>query len=80
MEDAKNYHRSRAILTKEQAIEIFGYKQKLGDQSITAASFELARKYNVNPKTIRDIWSGRSWLDATYAQWEQVPTDFFLAD
>ena len=62
----------RAVLTKEKAMEIFAYKQKLGNQSLTAMSIELADQYNVNSKTIRDIWSGRSWLEATSSQWQQA--------
>lgn len=72
MSEAKNEVRPRAVLSKEQAIEIFEYKKKLGNHSLTATSIELANKYNVNSKTIRDIWSGRSWFEATYPQWQQV--------
>ena len=72
MDDNKAHLRPRAILRKEQAIEIFDYKKQLGDQSWSAASSILVNKYNVNPKTIRDIWSGRSWLEVTCPQWQQV--------
>jgi hypothetical protein len=74
MDDSKPELRPRAVLSKEQAIEIFEYKKKLGNQSMTATSIELANKYNVNSKTIRDIWSGRSWFEVTYPQWQQVST------
>ena len=69
--DQTKVHR-RSVLTKKQATEIFAYKQKLGSQSLTAMSVELANRYNVNSKTIRDIWSGRSWLKATSSQWQQA--------
>ena len=72
MKDANSDLRPRAVLTKEQAMEIFEHKKNLGNQSLTATSIELANKYNVNSKTVRDIWSGRSWFEATYPQWEQV--------
>jgi hypothetical protein len=72
MAEAKQEVRSRAVLSKEQAIEIFRYKTNLGNKSMTATSIALANKYNVNSKTIRDIWSGRSWFEATFPQWQQV--------
>jgi hypothetical protein len=72
MRAAKQEARPRAVLSKEQAIEIFRYKTNLGNQSMTATSITLAKKYNVNSKTIRDIWSGRSWFEATSPQWQQV--------
>ncbi len=72
MPEKKQEVRQRAVLSKEQAIEIFRYKTNLGNQSMTATSIALANKYNVNSKTIRDIWSGRSWFDATFPQWQQV--------
>ena len=73
MDEAKH---SRAVLTKQQAIEIFALKRDLQNQSLTAMSVELADKYNVNSKTIRDIWSGRSWLEATLPQWRQASNLF----
>ena len=79
MDEGRSQLRSRAVLTKEQAIEIFAYKQKLGNQSLTATSAELANKYNVNSKTIRDIWSGRCWLEATYPQWQEVSCVFLCS-
>jgi hypothetical protein len=72
MAQIKQEIRSRAVLSKEQAIEIFRYKTNLGNHSMTATSIALANKYNVNSKTIRDIWSGRSWFEATFPQWQQV--------
>ena len=72
MDKNKAVFRPRAILRKEQAIEIFEIKKQLGGQSWSSASSILANKYNVNPKTIRDVWSGLSWLEVTYAQWQQV--------
>ena len=55
----------RAVLTKEQAIDIFrlsasGYTTAPGP---TATS--VARAFGVNEKTVRDIWKGRTWCDET---------------
>ena len=54
-----------AVLSKQDAMEIFKMKQHLGSEHLTAPSIALARKYNVSSKTIRDIWNGRSWVEAT---------------
>ena len=55
----------RAVLTKEQAIDIFrlsasGYRTAPGT---TATS--VAKAFGVNEKTVRDIWNGRTWCDET---------------
>jgi hypothetical protein len=80
MSEAKQEARPRAILSKEQAIEIFRLKTNTGNQSMTATSIALANEYNVNPKTIRDIWSGRSWFEATSPLWQQVTLYMQSAD
>ncbi len=72
MTEAKQEVRPRAVLSKEQAIEIFQIKNKIGNLSMTAASIALASKYNVNAKTIRDIWSGKSWSEATFRHRQEV--------
>ena len=59
----------RVVLSKEQAREIFHLKFTHGHQSLHAASVHLAATYKVSSKAIRDIWKGRSWLDATYDMW-----------
>ena len=32
---------------------------------------QVAPKYGVTPKTIRDVWSGRSWAEATRPLWTE---------
>ena len=61
--------RSRSILTKEQAREIFLFKQTQGDSKFQREISSLAHQYKISSKAIRDIWKGRSWLDATYDLW-----------
>ena len=55
----------RAVLTKEQAIDIF----RLSASGYTTASgptaTSVARAFGVSEKTIRDIWKGRTWCDET---------------
>jgi uncharacterized protein YjcR len=31
----------------------------------------LAPRYGVTPKTIRDVWSGRTWVEATRHLWTE---------
>ena len=63
----------QVVLTSDQAISIFLEKYKEGNfPSQTAKSIELASTYGIDPKTVRDIWCGRSWLETTYDLWQQV--------
>jgi hypothetical protein len=56
--------KTRSVLTADQAVQIF--QARPIEKSVTHASIELAEKYSVSPKTVRDIWSGRSWYKETY--------------
>jgi hypothetical protein len=59
--------KTRTILTKQQALDIF--KVRLFNDSSAAGgrvgARRLAEQYLVNEKTIRDIWSGRTWYRET---------------
>ena len=61
--------RPRIVLTSKIARDIFQIKATHGFASLHCASLRLASKYGVSSKAIRDIWKGRSWLDATYDLW-----------
>jgi hypothetical protein len=65
--------RPRVVLNRQQAREIFQLKHHHTDKfpSRHCASKALAARYHVSPKTIRDIWQGRSWLEATSDLWDQ---------
>jgi hypothetical protein len=60
----------RAVLNELQAIEIYQHRRtksnSLGSEGSTAF---LAKKYNVSPKTIRDIWNRRTWIEHTRHLW-----------
>jgi hypothetical protein len=72
MKDAKfDSNRSRVVLSGEIAREIFIVRRNLGLESAHQASIRLAAKYRVSSKAIRDIWKGRSWLDATFDLWSE---------
>mmetsp|Transcript_24696 Transcript_24696/g.65853 ORF Transcript_24696/g.65853 Transcript_24696/m.65853 type:complete len:145 (+) Transcript_24696:36-470(+) len=47
----------RAVLTKQQVIEIF----QMGAEADHDSALKVGKQFGVNEKTIRDIWSGRSW-------------------
>jgi hypothetical protein len=65
--------RPRTVLSKEEAIEIYGHKKVLeGSKRTTRPSAELAQKYQVSAKTVRDIWNGKSWREATLHLRNQV--------
>jgi hypothetical protein len=61
---------TRMVLSEQQAREIFQLKNTHGFSSLHAASIFLANTHKVSPKAIRDIWKGRSWLDATFDLWD----------
>ena len=58
-------NRPRIVLTRKTARDIFQLKAT----NLHSASQGLASKYGVSSKTIRDIWNGKSWLEATYDLW-----------
>ena len=65
----------RSILTRKDARDIFQLKESGLSLTVNRASVDLALRYGVSPKTIRDIWNGRSWLRVTFDLWspEQRP-------
>jgi hypothetical protein len=68
--------RPRAILNKEQAIEIFQIKLDADTRkSPCPPSVRVAVLFGISEKTVRDIWKGRSWARETYHfdQARQVP-------
>ena len=62
-------YRPRVLLSNEEARDIFKLQPTHGFPSLHAASVDIAKRYGVSPKAIRDIWTGRSWLNATFSLW-----------
>ena len=60
----------RAVLNRQQARDIFLLKHYHSFGNSHAASTVLSKAYQISSKAIRDIWSGRSWLDATFDMWD----------
>ena len=72
-EPKSSRYRARTVLSKDQVREIYEFKKTLrSSERTTVPSINLARKYHVSSKTIRDIWSGRSWVEITRSMGEQV--------
>jgi hypothetical protein len=61
--------RTRVVLTEAQVIRIFQVRIANESASSNAGkkvrAFSLAMQYGVNEKTIRDVWSGRTWCRET---------------
>ena len=56
-------------LNPEQALAIFSLKPNNKYEKRHGAIKLLADKFKVSPKAIRDVWTGRSWLKATFDLW-----------
>ena len=70
----------RAILTGEQAIEIYQYQRTRPmrfkfDATLTGKASAVAEKYHISPKTVRDIWNRRTWTTETQHLWstDEIP-------
>lgn len=80
------------VLTEELAIEIYKCKLAFNAPSNYAECFQSAEirkrgksvpvsvKFGISPKTVRDIWSHRTWAYATYPLWpdDNDEDDLFL--
>jgi hypothetical protein len=55
----------RAILNRDQAVEIFKLKPPASDLKTSKVCLTVASMYKVSEKTVRDIWSGRTWHEET---------------
>jgi hypothetical protein len=66
--------RPRAILTAEEAAEIYQYQRTKPirfrfDPALTGNTSAVAKKYSVSPKAVRDIWNRRTWTTETHHLW-----------
>ena len=55
----------RAILTQQQAIEIFGFRSVKSITTMVSSASFVAKRYGINERTVRDIWKQRTWTHAT---------------
>ena len=72
LEDTPQYSGRRrpwkTVLTPDQAKDIYTQRQQ-NSEFVGSRCAALAEQYNVNPKTIRDIWNRVTWVKATQAAW-----------
>eukprot|EP00960_Hanusia_phi_P055172 762900-Hanusia_phi.AAC.1 len=72
----------KIVLTAETACEIYSMRPSRSDDSKGEArakshSAEIARKYGVTAKTIRDIWNRSTWSKATRKLWTEEETRIY---
>jgi hypothetical protein len=65
-------HRPRAILTEQQAAEIFRLRFVPSQHGVVTSAIAVGRRYGVNERTIRDIWKQRTWSHATQPPGESM--------
>ncbi len=63
----------RAILTEQQAIEIFGFRSVDSIATMVSGASFVAKRYGINERTVRDIWKQRTWTHATSSLAEAGP-------
>ena len=69
-------NRSKQQLSPDVVLEIFHERPKLSPQDTFRRGSLLmckavAPKYGVTPKTVRDIWRGRTWSHVTMSEWTE---------
>jgi hypothetical protein len=75
--------RPRALLTEEQAIQIYKFRPGSTndaeiDRSLVGKSGDVAKKFGISPKAVRDIWNRRSWAYETRHLWATSEQPFFM--
>jgi hypothetical protein len=68
-------NRAQTRLTKDQAIAV--YLAGLGPKSRTRAS-KIAAEFGVTSKTIRDVWTRKTWVTETMPLWNMTCSNNFL--
>jgi hypothetical protein len=67
----KKKKRTQTILTSEAAIQIFKLrpvlKTPIKDSENRLKTSSIAQRFGVSPKTVRDIWVGRTWYRQTFS-------------
>ena len=67
--------RFRTVITKHEAIQIFRAKHshRMGDREAARLGFE----FGLTSKAIRDIWTMRTWVQATKPYWNASDAQHF---
>eukprot|EP00292_Cryptomonas_paramecium_P013682 CAMPEP_0113664654 /NCGR_PEP_ID=MMETSP0038_2-20120614/1859_1 /TAXON_ID=2898 /ORGANISM="Cryptomonas paramecium" /LENGTH=223 /DNA_ID=CAMNT_0000579899 /DNA_START=11 /DNA_END=682 /DNA_ORIENTATION=+ /assembly_acc=CAM_ASM_000170 len=64
----------RAVLSKEQAIQIYLYRKASSaslDPYLLGNAAAVATIFRISPKTVRDIWNRRTWTEETQHLWTE---------
>lgn len=66
----------RSVLSKAAVVEIFAARPSRSEDGVylpsTLLSKELAKKFNIANKTVRDIWDRRCWSKVTRELWTEA--------
>jgi hypothetical protein len=57
----------RAILTEQQAVDIFECRSTNSISMVVSSASFVANRYGINERTVRDIWKQRTWARTTNA-------------
>eukprot|EP00291_Cryptomonas_curvata_P018751 CAMPEP_0172166124 /NCGR_PEP_ID=MMETSP1050-20130122/8803_1 /TAXON_ID=233186 /ORGANISM="Cryptomonas curvata, Strain CCAP979/52" /LENGTH=340 /DNA_ID=CAMNT_0012836691 /DNA_START=33 /DNA_END=1050 /DNA_ORIENTATION=+ len=73
-EPPKRRPMKKIVLTSEKACEIYSFKADAdgssgSNESIAVRSQHIAARYEVDAKTVRDIWNRKTWVHKTKALW-----------
>ena len=66
MQHRQQPQKRRAILTEQQAIEIFRIGSDDSTPIVVSSAKVVARRYGINERAVRDIWNQRTWTHATW--------------
>jgi hypothetical protein len=71
-DEAASRFKPRALLTETDAIQIYMHRRNSKRSAESGKMvMQMATKFNVSPKAIRDIWSRRTWAPETQHLWTQ---------
>ncbi len=58
-----------AVLNQHQAVEIYRLRKSKTELGVWPRATAVSKLYGVSPKTIRDIWNRRTWIEQTKDMW-----------
>ena len=72
--EQRSVRKPRAILTEQQAVDIFKWQSAEEIPTMVSSSSFIAKKFGINERTVRDIWKRRTWAHATWRLGERADT------
>ena len=67
----KAHKRHGIVLTKEKALQIYECRPSIAKDNKKGQSQPVSLRFDVSPKTVRDIWNRKTWPYATCSLWSQ---------